>query len=51
MWYVDDVKVSHVEESVVRDVLSSIESRYNKMDHTIGPAHTYLGASLLPMMV
>ena len=43
VWYVDDVKVSHVEESVVRDVLDRIEGKFGKMKHVIGPAHVYLG--------
>ena len=43
VWYVDNLKVSHVEESVVRDILRRIEDKFGKMDSVIGPAHTYLG--------
>ena len=43
VWYVDDVKISHAEEKVVRQVISDIERPFGKMNVTIGKEHEYLG--------
>ena len=43
VWYVDDAKVSHSEETVVRSVISDIEKHFGKMEATYGNTHDYLG--------
>ena len=43
VWYVDDAKVSHVDRSVVTDVISNIEKEFGKMEVTYGNVHVYLG--------
>lgn len=45
-WYVDDLKISHVDEHVVRQIISSIEARYGEMKQSHGPRHTYLGMKI-----
>jgi hypothetical protein len=47
VWYVDDLKASHVEESVVRDVFSKIEKRFGGLKATIGKKHVYLGMHIV----
>jgi len=42
-WYVDDLKISHVERAVVDDVIREIESHFGKMSVTHGNKHAYLG--------
>ena len=43
VWYVDDAKVSHKSEKVVREVIKSIEAEFGEMNPTIGPKQEYLG--------
>ena len=43
VWHVDDLKISHVESSVVTEVLSQLESKYGEMSITRGKKHTYVG--------
>ena len=45
-WYVDDLKISHVREEVVDDVINKIEERFGKMTVTKGDRHTYLGMDI-----
>jgi hypothetical protein len=42
-WHVDDFKISHVDEKVVNDEISSLEKIYRNMVTTHGKEHTYLG--------
>jgi hypothetical protein len=41
-WYVDDLKVSHVDKSVVGSILDTIESKFRKLAITTRKKHTYL---------
>ena len=42
-WYVDDIKFSHKEKSVVKDIVKRIEERFDKISVTHGNSETYLG--------
>ena len=45
-WYVDDLKISHVKEGVIEDILRKLESRFGKeapLTVTRGKVHIYLG--------
>jgi hypothetical protein len=47
VWYVDDLKVSHMSEKVVRDILKTIESKFSgKLVVTVGDHHVYLGMDI-----
>ena len=46
-WYVDDMKISHVDPNVVTDVIGQIEDRFGKMTVTRGKEHTFLGMKIL----
>ena len=43
IWHVDDLKISHKKESVVRSVIGKIEDKFGKMSVNIGTKHTYVG--------
>ena len=45
-WYVDDLKVSHVDSRVVSGVIEEIEARYGKMVVKRGAKHTYVGMDI-----
>lgn len=45
-WYVDDLKVSHVSERVVRDVIQTIEGRFGPMTQAHGTELNYLGMDI-----
>ena len=45
-WYVNDNKVSHVDEAVVTDILQKIEQKFGKMTITRGKEHTFLGMKI-----
>ena len=45
-WYVDDLKVSHMEKDVVNDIIATIEKKYGKMTVTHGAKHTYVGMDI-----
>ena len=42
-WYVDDLKISHVEKAVVESIIKALEDVYGKMKVNIGQKHTYVG--------
>ena len=42
-WYVDDTKISHVDEKVVSSVIQKIEERFGKMVVTRGKVHNFVG--------
>ena len=46
LWYVGDVKVSHVEQSVVDGTIKFLESNFDKMKTVKGNKHTYLGMDI-----
>ena len=45
-WYVDDLKVSHVDPVEVRKMMEILETQFGKMDVTYGNDQTYLGMDL-----
>ncbi|GAX20129.1 hypothetical protein FisN_17Lu131 [Fistulifera solaris] len=45
-WYVDDMKVSHVDPNVVTTVIEDIEGRFGKMSVTRGMKHKFLGMDI-----
>ena len=45
-WYVDDNKISHVDNMVVTDVVDKIEARFGKMTVTRGKHHVFLGMDI-----
>ena len=47
VWYVDDLKVSHIDRQVVLDVLQETEDRFHgNLTVTMGKEHTYLGMDI-----
>jgi hypothetical protein len=46
LWYVDDNKISHVDDKVVTRVIKKIESKFGKMTVTRGSKHTFLGMKI-----
>ena len=45
-WYVDDLKISHVDLRVVNNIITKIEERYGKMTVTRGNKHVYVGMDI-----
>ena len=45
-WYVDDNKISHVDEKFVTYIIEQIENKFGKMTVTRGKEHTFLGMKL-----
>ena len=45
-WHVDDNKISHLKPSVVSNVISMIESKFEKMTVARGKKHDFLGMIL-----
>jgi hypothetical protein len=45
-WYVDDLKISHMEQIVINSIIIKIEERYGKMTVTHGDTHTYVGMDI-----
>lgn len=43
IWHVDDLKISHKDESVVREIIQKIEEKYGEMSTNYGSKHTYVG--------
>ena len=49
LWHVDDLKISHVDKSVVDDMLDKLNNRYGKdapLTVTRGKVHEYLGMTI-----
>ena len=49
MWHVDDLKISHVDSSVVDDIIASLKEEYGQVgEMTVkrGKVHDYLGMTL-----
>jgi Reverse transcriptase (RNA-dependent DNA polymerase) len=42
-WYVDDMKISHVNPEVVSSIIAKIEGKFGKMTVTRGNEHVFLG--------
>ena len=47
VWYVDDNKISHMDNAVVTQIIEKIEERFRKMTVTRGKRHTFLGMDIL----
>ena len=45
-WYVDDNKISHVDDTVVTDIIEKIEAKFGKMTETRGKHHMFLGMDI-----
>ena len=49
VWHVDDLKISHMEQSVIDDIIQKLQDRYGKLKPltvTRGSVHDYLGMTL-----
>jgi hypothetical protein len=46
VWYVDDNKISHMDDKVVTDVIKKIEDKFGKMTVTRGKEHVFLGMNI-----
>ena len=46
VWYVDDNKISHINPSVVTEILNKLEKRFGKLTITRGKQHTFLGMDI-----
>ena len=46
LWYVDDVQVSHVDRSVVENVITNLEQEFGNVNPTYGNEQEYLGMKL-----
>ena len=47
MWYVDDLKVSHMSRKAVVEILRAIKARFHgDLTITLGKEHTYLGMKI-----
>lgn len=47
VWYVDDVKVSHEDENIVKDIMDKIASKFGGIKPNIGNNQTYLGMDII----
>jgi hypothetical protein len=45
-WFVDDTKISHVNPTVVTNIINILESRFGKMKVTRGHHHKFLGMDI-----
>jgi hypothetical protein len=45
-WHVDDNKISHVDDTVVTDVIEKTEAKFGKMTVTRGKHHLFLGMDI-----
>jgi hypothetical protein len=45
-WYVDDMKISHVDPNVVTEMIEKLESLFDKMTVTRGKEHNFLGMDI-----
>lgn len=46
VWHVDDLKISHVNESVVTSIIDALDYKYGEImpvSHSRGKVHDYLG--------
>ena len=45
-WYVDDVKISHVDESVTKDIVKKLEKKFGKINPLYDNEQEYLGMKI-----
>jgi len=46
VWYVDDNKISHVDENVIDDIIEVLEKKFGKFTITKGNKHNFLGMNM-----
>jgi hypothetical protein len=46
-WYVDDMKISHINPDVVTDIINQLEKVFDKMTVTRGKEHMFLGMKII----
>jgi len=46
-WYVDNNKISHVDDTVVTNIIEKIEAKFGKMTVTRGKHHVFLGMDII----
>ena len=46
VWYVDDVKVSHVDQKVLDEITDKMQEHFGPMDIIKGDTHAYLGMNI-----
>jgi hypothetical protein len=46
-WYVDDMKISHVNPEVVTRIIDTLEEKFGKMSVTRGREHNFLGMNIV----
>jgi len=46
VWYVDDNKISHVDDTVVTNIIEKIKAKFGKMTVTRGKHHVFLGMDI-----
>ena len=46
-WHVDDLKISHKSQEVVKEIIEQLEIEYGKMTVTTGNVHNYCGMTLI----
>ena len=46
VWYVDDVKISHVDEAVTRRIVKKLEDKFGTLNPTYGNEQEYLGMKI-----
>ena len=46
MWYVDDDKVSHVDDKVVTEVIDLMKGHFGDLTVTRGKTHHFLGMNM-----
>ena len=45
-WYVNDMKISHMDPDVVTSIIDQLEARFDRMTVTRGLEHTFLGMNI-----
>ena len=45
-WYVDDNKISHVDNDTITAIVDEIEGKFGKLARTVGSKHTFLGMDI-----
>ena len=46
LWYVDDLKISHIDKKVVDDTIKELEGHFGNLTVTEGHEHTYVGMDI-----
>ena len=47
VWYVDDAKISHIDESVIKNIVKCLENKFGKLNPTYGNKQEYLGMKII----